>query len=88
MNKHRIGIQYAALPINMPHCEVNTYHRDGQGRFDANGGGTVNYQPNSFKGPVDDPRLKEPPLKISDDADSYNHRDGNEDTATQVPCTV
>jgi catalase len=78
-HRYRIGIQYAALPINKPHCEVNTYHRDGQGRFDANGGGTVNYQPNSFDGPVDDPRLKEPPLKISGDADSYNHRDGNED---------
>jgi catalase len=78
-HRYRIGIQYAALPINKPHCPVNTYHRDGQGRFDANGGGTVNYQPNSFDGPVDDPRLKEPPLKISGDADSYNHRDGNED---------
>ncbi len=78
-HRYRIGIQYAALPINKPNCPVNTYHRDGQGRFDANGGGTVNYQPNSFDGPLDDPGLKEPPLKISGDADSYNHRDGNED---------
>jgi catalase len=28
---------------------------------------------------VDDPRMKEPPLKISGDADRYSHRDGNED---------
>lgn len=28
---------------------------------------------------MDDPRIKEPPLKISGDADRYNHRDGNED---------
>ena len=32
-----------------------------------------------FNGPVDDPRAKEPPLKISGEADLYNHRDGNED---------
>ena len=78
-HRYRIGIQYAALPVNKPHCPVNTYHRDGQGRFDGNGGGAVNYEPNSFDGPVEDPRLKEPPLRISGDADRYNHRDGNED---------
>jgi catalase len=78
-HRYRIGIQYASLPVNQPHCPVNTYHRDGQGRFDGNGGGTVNYQPNSFGGPVDDPRVKEPPLKISGDADLYDHHDGNED---------
>ena len=78
-HRYRIGIQYAALPINKPHCPVNTYHRDGQGRFDGNGGGTVNYEPNSFGGPVADPRLREPPLRISGDADRYDHHDGNDD---------
>ena len=78
-HRYRIGIQYAALPVNKPHCPVNTYHRDGQGRFDGNGGGAVNYEPNSFNGPVEDPRQKEPPLRISGDADRYSHRDGNED---------
>ena len=78
-HRYRIGIQYAVLPINKPHCPVHTYHRDGQGRFDGNGGSAVNYEPNSFDGPADDSRLKEPPLRISGDADRYNHRDGNED---------
>jgi catalase len=78
-HRYRIGINYAALPVNKPHCPVNTYHRDGQTRFDDNGGGRVNYEPNSFNGPMDDPTVKEPPLKISGDADSYDHHQGNED---------
>ena len=78
-HRYRIGINYAALPINKPHCLVNTYHRDGQTRFDTNGGGSVNYQPNSFGGPVDDPRRQEPALRIEGNADRYDHHAGNED---------
>ena len=37
------------------------------------------YEPNSFEGPVESPELAEPPLKISGDADRYNHREGNDD---------
>ena len=37
------------------------------------------YEPNSFKGPVESPDFAEPPLKISGDADRYNHREGNDD---------
>lgn len=78
-HRYRIGVNYAALPVNKPHSPVNTYHRDGQMRFDNNGGGSVNYEPNSFGGPVENQRYAEPPLKISGDADRYNHRDGNDD---------
>lgn len=78
-HRYRIGVNYAALEINKPHCPVHTYHRDGQTRFDGNFGGAVNYEPNSFGGPADDPLMKEPPLKISGDADRYDHREGNED---------
>ena len=48
-------------------------------RFDGNFGGAVNYEPNSFDGPVEDHRFKEPPLKISGAADRYDHREGNDD---------
>ncbi len=78
-HRYRIGINYAALPVNKPRCPVNTYHRDGQTRFDGNDGGQVNYQPNSFSGPIDDKQYLEPALKISGDAARFNHRDGNED---------
>lgn len=37
------------------------------------------YEPNSFNGPVENPVAKEPPLRISGDADRYNHRIGNDD---------
>ncbi|MGE3919641.1 MAG: catalase [Gammaproteobacteria bacterium] len=78
-HRYRIGINYPELPVNKPRCPVHTYHRDGHMRFDGNYDGQVNYQPNSFNGPVDDAKYKEPPLKISGDADRYDHRVGNED---------
>jgi hypothetical protein len=37
------------------------------------------YEPNSFGGPVERPDVAEPPLKISGDAERYNHRVGNDD---------
>jgi catalase len=78
-HRYRIGINYAALPVNKPHSPVHTYHRDGQTRFDGNAGGQVNYSPNSFNGPQEDPRVKEPPLRLHGDADIYDSRQGNED---------
>jgi catalase len=78
-HRYRIGINYASLPVNKPHCPVHTYHRDGHMRFDGNDGATVNYQPNSFNGPIDDKQYNEPPLKINGDAARYDHRMGNDD---------
>lgn len=78
-HRYRIGVNYGQLDVNRPRCPVHTYHRDGHMRFDGNGGGSPNYQPNSFGGPVDDARYKEPPLRISGDADRYDHREGNDD---------
>ncbi|MEX2200958.1 MAG: catalase, partial [Dongiaceae bacterium] len=78
-HRYRLGVNHDSLPVNKPRCPVHIYHRDGAMRFDGNEGGAVNYEPNSFGGPVEDPRFKEPPLKISGDADRYNHREGNDD---------
>lgn len=78
-HRYRIGVNYAQLPVNKPHCPVHTYHRDGHMRFDGNYNGQVNYQPNSFDGPIDDDQFCEPPLRITGDADRYDHRTGNED---------
>ena len=79
-HRHRIGVNADALPVNRPRCPVHNYHRDGAMRFDDNSKGAVNYEPNSMGGPLQDPRYKEPPLKISGDADRYDHRVGNDDT--------
>jgi len=78
-HRYRLGVNYESLPVNRPHCAVKTYYRDGAMRCDDNSGATVNYEPNSFDGPVEDHRFKEPPLSISGDADRYDHRDGNDD---------
>jgi len=78
-HRYRLGVNYEELPVNRPRCPVHTYYRDGSMRFDDNGKGSVNYEPNSFDGPVEDPSVKEPPLAIAGDADRYDHRDGNDD---------
>jgi catalase len=58
---------------------VQNYYRDGGMRYDDNAGGAVNYEPNSFGGPQQDERFKEPPLPLEGDADRYDHRQGNDD---------
>lgn len=61
-------------------CPVHSpYARGSVTRGDGNYGGAVSYEPNSFGGPVEDPSVKEPPLKISGEADRYDHRVGNDD---------
>jgi len=78
-HRYRLGVNYESLPVNHPKTEVNHYHRDGSMRFDGNAGSSPNYEPNTFGGPVEDPRFLEPPLKISGDASRYDHRKGNDD---------
>jgi catalase len=78
-HRYRLGVNYDSLPVNRPRGRVDTYYRDGTMRIDENGGVSPNYEPNSFGGPVQDPSVKEPPLRISGDADRYDHRKGNDD---------
>ena len=73
-HRYRLGVNYESLPVNRPRCPVHNYHRDGAMRFDGNDGGAVNYEPNSFGGPKEDPAFREPPLHITGDADRYDHR--------------
>ncbi len=52
-HRYRLGANHTQLPVNSPHAaEARTYGRDGLMRFDGNGGGSKNYEPNSFGGPV------------------------------------
>jgi len=78
-HRYRLGVNYDSLPVNRPKCPVHTYHRDGSMRYDDNGGGAVNYEPNSFGGPVEDAKFKRPPLKASGAADRYDQREGADD---------
>ncbi|SDK28323.1 catalase KatA [Sediminibacillus albus] len=76
-HRYRVGANHQALPINRSHAEVNNYQRDGQMRFDENGGGSVNYEPNSFGGPGEVPESKTAAYEVSGFADSvgYDHHD-------------
>jgi catalase len=67
--------------VNAARCPVHHYHKDGPMRFfeAKTGAPDAYYGPNSFGGAVEDKRFAEPPLKISGDADRYNHRAGNDD---------
>ena len=80
-HRHRLGTHYEALPVNAPRCPVRHYHKDGAMRFFKNDSGNPDafYEPNSFEGPAEAPEYREPPLRISGDADRYNHRAGNDD---------
>ncbi len=71
-HRYRLGVNYALLPINRPRAaQVHNYQRDGYMRCDDNRGADPNNEPNSLGGPQENPAYKEPPLKISGDADRY-----------------
>lgn len=81
-HRYRLGTHYEQLPVNAARCPVHHYHKDGPMRFFGQKTGNVDayYEPNSVAGSArQDERFQEPPLKISGDADRYNHRDGNDD---------
>ena len=80
-HRYRLGTHYEALPVNAPKCPVHHYHKDGAMRFFANDTGNADayYEPNSVNGPAQDASYGEPPLRISGDADRFDHRDGNDD---------
>lgn len=47
-HRYRLGINHHQIPVNAPRCPFHSFHRDGMGRVDGNGGATLNYEPNSF----------------------------------------
>jgi catalase len=71
---YRLGVNAESLPVNAPKCPVHNYHHDGKMRFDNNGGSSVNYEPNSFGGPVENRVLIEPELILDGNAYNYDHR--------------
>ncbi len=54
-HRYRLGINHTQLPVNAPKAVsggARNYGRDGDMRFDANGGSAKNYEPNSYDGPA------------------------------------
>jgi catalase len=73
--RYRIGANYECLPVNAPRCPMHNYQRDGAMRFDGNGGGSHNYEPSSFGGPVQYAGAQEPSLDLDGSAFNFNHRE-------------
>jgi len=83
-HRYRLGVNYERLPVNAPKATTaRNYQRDGFMRFDDNGGASPNYEPNTFGGPKEDPAFREPPLRISGDADRYEQKRGVDDDYVQ-----
>ncbi|ORX57384.1 catalase [Hesseltinella vesiculosa] len=51
-HRHRLGANYAQIPINQPQNRVAHHQRDGAMAVDGNGGAAHNYEPSSFGGPA------------------------------------
>ncbi len=73
-HRYRLGVNYDSLTVNRPQCPFHTYNKDGAMRFDGNGGSAVNYEPNSFGGPQQDPAYRERPRPASGIVDRHDHR--------------
>jgi catalase len=53
-HRHRLGVNYQQIPINCPYAtRVLNHQRDGFATVNGNGGSALNYEPNSFSGPVE-----------------------------------
>lgn len=64
-HRYRLEVNYENLPVNKPRLPVRTPHRDYSMGFDGrNYGGAMNYEPNSFDGPVEDLPFKEPSRRL------------------------
>lgn len=81
--RYRLGVNHAQIPVNSAHCPVHSNRRDGQGRVDGNYGGLPHYEPNSFNQWQQQPEFKEPPLKITGDADFWDYREDDSDYFSQ-----
>ena len=77
--RYRLGVNYHQIPVNAARCPVHSNHRDGLGRTDGNYGARPHYEPNSFGQWQEQPQFREPPLKVSGDADWWNFRDDDSD---------
>ena len=72
---------YDQIAVNSPKGARRhaTYHRDGTMRVDGNFGGEVDFEPNSFGGPVEDRSISEPPLRLQGEASRFDYKNDDED---------
>ena len=78
--RYRVGINHHQIPVNYPRGakNVNTYHRDGQGRVDGNQGSVPGYTPNSYGRWEPQPEYTDPALAIDGPADRFDFREDDD----------
>ena len=81
-HRYRLGTHYEMLPPNQAKAaKVAHYHKDGPMRFFTNDFGNANayYEPNQYGGPVADPSVEEPPLRLDMSADRFRQEESEDD---------
>lgn len=73
--RYRLGANYDQIPVNRPKTPVKNYDRDGQMQVTDNGAGSVNYEPNSFGGPVQNPRGTQMTYPVQGEVKAYAQND-------------
>jgi len=73
-HRYRLGVNHLQIPVNQPRSDVRTYHRDGSGRVDRNGGAAPNYHPNSFDGVAEVAGSASPPYAHTGPVARYDQR--------------
>ncbi len=73
--RYRLGVNHGHIPVNAPRCPFHSYHRDGAMRMDGNAGSRIGYEPNSKGEWSEQPDFSEPPLRLDDHADRWDHRE-------------
>jgi len=81
--RYRLGVNHYLIPVNAAKCPVHSYHRDGAMRIDANYGGAISYEPNSYGEWQEQPDYSEPPLAINGDAHNFDFREDDHDYYSQ-----
>ncbi|HWZ50850.1 MAG TPA: catalase [Granulicella sp.] len=81
--RYRLGVNHYLIPVNAAKCPVHAYHRDGAMRIDANYGGAISYEPNSYGEWQEQPDYSEPPLAINGDAHNFDFREDDHDYYSQ-----
>ena len=78
--RYRLGVNHHQIPVNSAKAAnfVNSFHRDGQMRVDANQGGVPGIEPNSYGRWAEQPAYREPALGVGDVADRFNFREDDD----------
>ncbi|UUV98227.1 catalase [Vagococcus luciliae] len=73
-HRYRVGANSAQLPINAPKATVHNHQQDGSMAY-KNVNGSINYEPNSFDGTVEDEQAKSTNYKVTGEVGNYSYND-------------